>query len=85
MTKKIVLQVESEYGEILQQAVAVIKRARVNVARQLNIGENAAYWEIGKMLHERKLDSKHGSSVVRRNMKNIMYDIATPMKKCYGA
>ncbi|MCQ2104810.1 MAG: hypothetical protein MJZ26_03360 [Fibrobacter sp.] len=39
MTKKIVLQVESEYGEILQQAVAVIKRARVNVARQLNIGE----------------------------------------------
>lgn len=69
MTKKIVLQVESEYGEILQQAVAVIKQARVNVARQLNIGENAAYWEIGKMLHERKLDSKHGNSVVCRNMK----------------
>lgn len=66
MTKKIVLQVESEYGEILQQAVAVIKQARVNVARQLNVGENAAYWEIGKMLHERKLDSKHGNSVVRR-------------------
>lgn len=66
MTKKIVLQVESEYGEILQQAVAVIKQARVNVARQLNIGENAAYWEIGKVLHERKLDSKHGNSVVRR-------------------
>ena len=66
MTKKIVLQVESEYGEILQQAVAVIKQARVNVARQLNVGENAAYWEIGKMLYERKLDSKHGNSVVRR-------------------
>lgn len=66
MTKKIVLQIESEYGEILQQAVAVIKQARVNVARQLNVGENAAYWEIGKMLHERKLDSKHGNSVVRR-------------------
>ena len=66
MTKKIVLQVESEYGEILQKAVAVIKQTRVNVARQLNVGENAAYWEIGKMLHERKLDSKHGNSVVRR-------------------
>lgn len=66
MKKQVVTQNESEYNEILQQAVAVINQTRVNVARQLNAGENAAYWEIGKMLQERKLESTHGNSVVRR-------------------
>lgn len=66
MSKEIAKQNESEYKEILRQAVALISRARAKVARQLNVGENAAYWEIGKMLQERKLESKHGNSVVRR-------------------
>lgn len=66
MSKEIASQNESEYKEILRQAVALISQARAKVARQLNVGENAAYWEIGKMLQERKLESKHGNSVVRR-------------------
>lgn len=66
MSKEIAKQNESEYKEILRQAVALISQARAKVARQLNVGENAAYWEIGKMLQERKLESKHGNSVVRR-------------------
>lgn len=65
MSKEIAKQNESEYKEILRQAVALISQARAKVARQLNVGENAAYWEIGKMLQERKLESKHGNSVVR--------------------
>ena len=66
MKKAIEKQEESEYNEILQQAVAVINETRIKVARQLNIGENAVYWKIGQMLHERKLESKHGNAVVRR-------------------
>lgn len=66
MSKEIAKQNESEYKEILRQAVALISQVRAKVARQLNVGENAAYWEIGKMLQERKLESKHGNSVVRR-------------------
>lgn len=57
---------ETEYGEILRQAVAVINETRINIARQLNASENTAYWKIGKLLHERKLESKHGNAVVRR-------------------
>ena len=64
MKKAIAKQEESEYNEILQQAVAVINETRIKVARQLNIGENAVYWKIGQMLHERKLESKHGNAVV---------------------
>ena len=41
MKKAIAKQEESEYNEILQQAVAVINETRIKVARQLNIGENA--------------------------------------------
>ena len=57
---------ETDYNEILQQAVAVINETRVNIARQLNASENTAYWKIGKLLHERKLESKHGNAVVKR-------------------
>lgn len=66
MAKKPLKQQESEYNEILQQAVAVINETRIGIARQLNASENTAYWKIGKLLHERKLESKHGNAVVKR-------------------
>lgn len=66
MAKKPLKQQESEYNEILQQAVAVINETRISIARQLNASENTAYWKIGKLLHERKLESKHGNAVVKR-------------------
>ncbi len=55
-----------EYNEILQRAVAVIDETRVTIARQVNTSISSAYWELGKLLNERKLESKHGSSVVRQ-------------------
>ena len=57
---------ESEYNEILQQAVAVIETARGNAARAIVSTSNEMYWRIGQMLYERKLDSKHGDGVVKR-------------------
>lgn len=55
-----------EYEEILQQAVAVIENARTSVARHLATTASNTYWEIGKLLHEKKLESEHGSEVVKK-------------------
>ncbi|MFG6381393.1 MAG: hypothetical protein K1V87_04715 [Muribaculum sp.] len=57
---------ESEYTEILQQAVAVIETARGNAARAIVSTSNDMYWRIGQLLYERKLDSKHGAGVVTK-------------------
>lgn len=57
---------EKEYSVILQQAVEIIKTARTQVSRQLNTAVISTYWEIGKLLTERKLESEYGDSVVRR-------------------
>ena len=56
----------SGYAEILQHAVAVIEHARTEIARHINGYVSTAYWEIGQMLHERKIESGYGDSVVRR-------------------
>ncbi len=66
MGTSITLHNESEYNEILRQAVAVIEAARNKVARSIVGTSNEMHWEVGKILYERKLDSKHGDSVVKR-------------------
>lgn len=51
---------------MLQHAVAVIEHARLEIAKHINGNIASAYWEIGKMLHERKVESGHGDGVVRQ-------------------
>lgn len=57
---------ENEYNELLRQAVAVIENARASVARHMAATASNTYWEIGKLLYERKLESTHGSQVVKQ-------------------
>ena len=57
---------EEDYNELLQQAVAVIETSRLRIAKQLNTIALSSYWEIGKLLEERKVDSKHGDGIVKR-------------------
>lgn len=57
---------ESEYHEILQQTVAVIEASRNKVAIAIVSTSNEMHWNVGRILHEKKLDSKHGDSVVKR-------------------
>ena len=47
---------EEDYNELLQQAVAVIETSRLRIAKQLNTIARSSYWEIGKLLDERKVD-----------------------------
>ena len=57
---------EEDYNELLQQTVAVIEVSRLRIAKQLNTVAMSSYWEIGKLLEEKKLDSKHGDGIVQR-------------------
>lgn len=66
MAKEDVQKKENDYVELLQQAVAVIEKGRTNVARHIAVAVSSTYWEIGKLLHEKKLESRHGSRVVKR-------------------
>ena len=66
MAEELVPIQENDYKELLLQTVAVIEHARVKVARHITATANNTYWEIGKLLHEKKLESRHGSGVVKR-------------------
>ena len=70
MTDIIQIQ-ESEYDAILRQAVTVIDRTRAMVATTVCSAIGTAHWEIGKLLHDKKVESKHGSGVVNR----LSYDL----------
>ena len=71
---------ESEYDAILRQAVAVIDRTRAMVATTVCSAIGTAHWEIGKLLHDKKLESKHGSGVVNR----LSYDFSSVRKFSRG-
>lgn len=62
---------ESEYDAILRQAVAVIDRTKTMVATTICSAIGTAHWELGKLLHEKKVESQHGSGVVNR----LSYDL----------
>ena len=55
-----------DYAEILRHAVAVIEHARTEIAKHVNGYVSTAYWEIGQMLHERKIESGYGDNIVKR-------------------
>ena len=57
---------EDDYIKLLQQAVAVIETSRLRIAKQLNTIATSSYWKIGKLLEDKKLDSQHGDSIVKR-------------------
>lgn len=66
MEKEIKIVNDSEYAQILQQAVAEIQIARSTIARQINTTVHTAYWNIGKLLFEKHLEGGYGSGVVKR-------------------
>ena len=57
---------ESEYNSILLRAVALIEEGKTTIAKNVCKSVNSTHWQIGQLLHEKKLESTHGSRVVRR-------------------
>lgn len=60
------MEIENQYAEILLQAVAEIKTARVQIARQVNTAAIGVYWNLGKLLSEKKIEKGYGGGVVNR-------------------
>lgn len=58
--------VNEDYRSILRQAVALIEDARTSIAKHVNGCVSSAYWQIGKLLYERKVESGYGDSVVKQ-------------------
>lgn len=54
------------YTEILRDAVAAIEKTRTAIARHVNASVTSAYWEIGRLLHERKVESGYGDGIVKQ-------------------
>lgn len=57
---------EQEYNEFLLQAVAEIENARLTLSRQVSSTISGMHWNLGKLLFDKKIESKHGSGVVNR-------------------
>lgn len=57
---------DSDYNEILLQAVAEIRTARTLIAKQVNSTTNSVYWNLGKLLFEKQLEEGYGSGVVKQ-------------------
>ncbi len=60
------MKLQLEYAEILKIAIAEIKDARNSIARKINKTTISVYWNLGKLLHEKKIAEGYGSKVVKR-------------------
>lgn len=63
---KICLFLAPKTDKFLKDAVEVIETSRLQVAKQVNNVVMSSYWKIGKLLEDRKIDSKHGDGIVKR-------------------
>ncbi|PQA97193.1 hypothetical protein B0A69_00845 [Chryseobacterium shigense] len=69
---------DSDYSEILFQAINQIKTARTIIAKQVNSSANSVYWNLGKLLFEKQLEEGYGSGVVKQlsiDLKNEFPDM----------
>ena len=57
---------ENEYTELLNTAKAQINAARNAIAVQVNSTANSTYWNLGKLLHEKKIEGGYGGNVINR-------------------
>ena len=66
MTEELVPIQENDYKELPRQAVAVIENTHASVAFHLAMTASNTHLEIGRLIHENKLEGKHGSGVIKR-------------------
>jgi len=60
------MELNYSYDQILQQAVAEIRTGKVAIAHQVNKTANGVYWNLGKLLSEKKIEKGPGAGVVER-------------------
>lgn len=60
------MDLDQHYSEIFRQAVTEIRTAKTTIAQQINVAATGVYWNLGKLLSERKIEKGYGASVVNR-------------------
>jgi hypothetical protein len=60
------MELDKHYSEILRQAVAEIRTARHAIALKVNMDAMGVYWNLGKLLSEKKIEKGHGAGVVNK-------------------
>ena len=65
------MDLEKNYDELLNFAVNEIKSARNKIARKINETTISVYWNIGRLLVERKVVEGYGSDVVGKLSKDL--------------
>ena len=67
MTKKTEIAIpETDYTNLLNTAVSQIHASRNAVAIQVNTAAMTTYWNLGKLLYDRKIEGGYGSNVIQR-------------------
>ena len=66
MNKEIQNLTENEYEEILNTAITQIQASRNAIAVQINTAANSTYWNLGKLLHDKKIEGGYGSNIINR-------------------
>ncbi|MBQ5877368.1 MAG: DUF1016 family protein [Treponema sp.] len=57
---------ENEYIEILNTAITQINVSRNAIALQINSTVSTTYWNLGKLLHDKKIEGGYGSNIINR-------------------
>lgn len=60
------MDIEINYIELLKTAVNEIHTARTSIAKQINTSAISLYWNLGKLLSEKKIEKGHGAGVVNQ-------------------
>ncbi len=60
------MRIDQLYSEILETAISEIQTARTQIAQKINQTAISVYWNLGKLLAERKIEKGHGAGVVKK-------------------
>ncbi len=55
-----------DYDALLAAAISHVESARCALAVQANTTVNSTYWNLGKLLYDKKVEGKHGDGIVKR-------------------
>ncbi len=55
-----------DYDGLLTAAISQIESARCALAVQANTTVNSTYWNLGKLLYDKKIEGRHGDGIVKR-------------------
>lgn len=57
---------ENEYSELLNTAITQIQTGRNTLALQVSTTVSSVYWNLGKLLHDKKIENGYGSKIIDR-------------------